>query len=87
MSDRWVFCGICNDVTISTVSGSGRHKTCWDCEDRRIRKNKAEVIQISHKKEGWIAMEMSREEFNSGFPNGVTDPNFEARTITEFGRL
>ena len=51
MADRFVFCSVCGDDTLHTVSGSGRHKSCWDCKDREIRKRKAEdkVIQNPEK--------------------------------------
>ena len=76
MSDRWIFCDVCNDVSIQSVSGSGKRRTCWDCADRRIR-NKA--VQIRHKKEGWIAMVLTHEEYAESFPVGV-NPNFEVST-------
>jgi len=38
MADRFVFCSVCGDDTLHTVSGSGRHKSCWDCKDREFRR-------------------------------------------------
>jgi len=72
MADRFVFCSVCGGDTLHTVSGSGRHKSCWDCRDREIRKRKAEVIQIVHR-DGWVAMEMPRGELASAFPNGMNE--------------